>query len=123
MRQVIAYKHIGVATTRTTYDDGSIELQYHSTVVAARVANGAITLNSGGWRTQTTRKRINAALDEWAFGWRVYQKDFQWYLTNWKLGHEVTFKDHIRLEDMGNFWLISHNGLGSQFPKAAVNES
>ena len=122
MRQVVAYKHTGVATTRTTYDDGSIDIQYHSTVVARRTAEGTVIINPGGWYTQTTKKRINDALDEWAHGWRVYQKDFQWYLANWKEGHEVTFSGKPEIKDMGNYWIINRHSMSSSFPKVAVNE-
>ena len=107
MRQVVAYKHTGVATTRTTYDDGSIEIPYHSTVVARRTAEGAVILNAGGWRTPTTKKRINAALDEWAFGWRVYQKDFQWYLSSNIYEARIYFENGMKLRRDGTEWVVT----------------
>ena len=118
---VVKYKHIGVATTRTTYEDGTIEIQYHNTVVAKRTPTGDVVLNSGGWRTPTTKKRINAALFEWACGWRVYQTNFQWYLHNWKENHEVTFTENLVIRDTGTSWVITSHAsrMQSSFPKGS----
>ena len=36
----------------------------------------------GGWRSNTTKSRLNALLDEFGGGDRVIQKDFTWYLVS-----------------------------------------
>ena len=36
----------------------------------------------GGWRSNTTKSRLNALLDEFGGGDRVIQKDFVWYLVS-----------------------------------------
>lgn len=45
-------------------DDGSIALQLHATKILMVKPDGTITLNSGGWRTPTTKGRLNDALRE-----------------------------------------------------------
>jgi hypothetical protein len=42
---------------------------------------GVITLNSGGWRTPTTKTRMNQVANAWELGFNVYQKDFEWYVS------------------------------------------
>lgn len=44
-------------------------------------ADRRMILSSCGWRTNTTKSRINAILSGLNFsGGRVYQEDFEWYL-------------------------------------------
>ena len=39
-----------------------------------------ITLNSGGYRTATTKRRMNEVSEEYDLGFKVYQKNFDWYI-------------------------------------------
>ena len=41
----------------------------------------AVKLSSCGWQTVTTKSRLNAILDEVKYGCRVFQKNFDWYLS------------------------------------------
>jgi hypothetical protein len=43
--------------------------------------NQAVKLSSCGWQTVTTKSRLNAILDEVKYGCRVFQKQFDWYLS------------------------------------------
>ena len=43
--------------------------------------NQAIKLSSCGWQTVTTKSLLNAILDEVKYGCRVFQKQFDWYLS------------------------------------------
>ena len=59
-----------------------------STVVLHRTAiavydhkNQALKLNSGGYTTNTTKSRLNAILDEVMYGAKVFQKNWDWYLS------------------------------------------
>jgi hypothetical protein len=45
-------------------EDGSIAMKLHATIIVTVQPDGKITLNSGGWRTPTTKGRINDALRE-----------------------------------------------------------
>lgn len=55
--------------------DGSVSIALHGTVVVRLFENGLVRLNSGGWRTHTTKKRINKYSPV-----RVYQKNYEWFL-------------------------------------------
>lgn len=52
-------------------------IRLHQTDVVIFKANGDIELNSGGWKTVTTKARINEHIPS-RFG--LYQKDFEWFI-------------------------------------------
>jgi hypothetical protein len=51
----------------------------HDTAVVSFDAETVI-LDSGGWHTATTKRKMNEASVEYNLGFRVYQKENQWYL-------------------------------------------
>ena len=61
-------------------DNGINYVVYHKTAVVKDTIN-EIILNSGGWETKTTKDRINAYAYENNLPFRVYQKDFEWFVT------------------------------------------
>jgi hypothetical protein len=64
----------------------TIGVQLHNTVVVQIHNNGTYTLNSGGWRTVTTKDRINAYCPV-----RVSQRKHQWYVGD----ENIPFHDGI----------------------------
>ena len=68
----------GVATSiRTAH--GITRVQYHRTIVVKFDAN-EIILDTGGWRTVTTKLRMNQASNQFDLGYQVYQHDFNWFV-------------------------------------------
>ena len=67
------------ATAVFTDDDGMTNVVYHETAVVKFDAR-RVHLNTGGWRTLTTRTRMNQAANQFKLGFQVFQKDFQWYV-------------------------------------------
>jgi len=57
--------------------DGSVSISLHGTTVVRFYPNGLVKLNSGGYHTHTTKKRINQYSPV-----RVYQKNFEWFLSD-----------------------------------------
>ena len=54
----------------------------HRTAIAVYDHNTqALKLNTGGWYSVTTKSRLNAILSELIAGARVFQKQFDWYLS------------------------------------------
>ena len=41
----------------------------------------AVKLSSCGWQTVTTKSRLNAILDEVKYGCKVFQKNFDWFVS------------------------------------------
>lgn len=58
-------------------DDKTIAVTLHSTDVVTAHEDGTLTLNSGGWRTITTKDRINAWLPR---GYILCQHDGGWFI-------------------------------------------
>lgn len=69
--------------TATTLVDG--KLTYHKTVVCELLPGGKTRLNSGGWRTATTKKRMNQFAEAMALRWRVYQHRGEWYVQHFNV--------------------------------------
>lgn len=41
-----------------------------------------LTIFDGGWQSNTTKSRLNALCDEFAYGLGVFQKQWQWFVSN-----------------------------------------
>lgn len=65
--------------TRIERREGGVALKLHATDVVTFRENGDIVLNSGGWRTLTTKDRMNMGLPA---PWRVYTEKGVWYLAD-----------------------------------------
>ena len=71
----------GVETTTYCDEQGALVGIYRGTAVARKLGN-VITLNSGGWKSRTTKLRMNQFANTYAqsrFG--VVQKDFDWFVS------------------------------------------
>ena len=73
----------GRATNVKRDEAGNLVVRYHSTDVVTARPDGSVELRTGGWRTNTTRTRMNQAANQYQLGFNVYQKDYAWYAT-WK---------------------------------------
>jgi len=62
------------------YHDGDYQVvQFHYTNVV-KFNDYEIILNTGGWKTVTTKRRMNQAAEQFGLDFRVYQKDFDWFV-------------------------------------------
>ena len=68
----------GTATS-VVCTNGRISVTYHNTLVV-EVTPTHIHLDTGGWKTNTTRTRMNQASNQFNLGYQVYQKDFAWFV-------------------------------------------
>ena len=64
-----------------SYNNGKNQevIRLHETDIMRINANGTITLDSGGWKTATTKARMNEYLPG---NYRVYQEKYNWYVSN-----------------------------------------
>jgi hypothetical protein len=89
----------GVATTiAVNPQTGMTEIRYHNTVVVAFDAN-QIVLNSGRWRTATTKVRMNQASNQFGLGYWVYQQRGEWFVNHGKKVYD--FYDGMTLARAG----------------------
>lgn len=73
----------GVATRVWRDPEGVLRVQYHQTCVVAVYPDGSIELDTGGWKTATTKARMNQAAHQFNLGFRVYQHKHEWFVGWW----------------------------------------
>lgn len=78
---------------------GQLKVKYHNTdVVTVHHDTDSITLNTGGWFSNTTKTRMNQASQQFNLGYSVHQKKYEWYVTTKHdgikkfEGNTITFK-------------------------------
>ena len=72
------------SNTRVEYNSNTdcSTVVLHRTAIAVYDHNTqSLKLNTGGWHSVTTKSRLNAILSELKCGFRVFQKNFDWYLS------------------------------------------
>jgi len=87
--------------TQELFVDGARCIVLHATTVLRFRANGDIVLDSGGWRTATTKDRINKYLPA---PWRVRQVDGSWFLHNLDACTSWFFEDNTTIDAEGRVW-------------------
>ena len=88
------------SNTTVCYNDStncsSVYLHGHQ-IATLDHSTKALKLSSCGYETVTTKSRLNAILDEVKYGCKVYQKNFNWFVS---YADEVTsFFDNMILVD------------------------
>ena len=66
------------ATTVETTDGKTVITLYKTPIVT--FDDKQITLNHGGWRTSTTKSRMNQVSQIYDLGFTVYQSGYDWYI-------------------------------------------
>ena len=80
-----------------TKTDGK-SLTYHSTTVFS-VYRNIVTLNSGGWQTVTTKKKMNLAAQIFDAPIHVYQEKNIWYVALQNdFDNPILFEDGMKID-------------------------
>jgi hypothetical protein len=79
-------------TTLVRLDPDTIGVCLHSTHIVKYHRSNRITLDSGCWRSKTTKQRMNAVLPTTL---RVVQRDYSWYVAT--PDGDVEFQDRMTL--------------------------
>tara|TARA_B110000902_G_C14210791_1_gene551284 strand:+ start:255 stop:545 length:291 start_codon:yes stop_codon:yes gene_type:complete len=72
---------------------------YTKTKIVEWVGN-KIKLNSDGWESVTTKRKMNQASNQFNLGYSVFQKDFVWYVDT-PQGHTVKYYDGMTIDMKG----------------------
>tara|TARA_R100000908_G_C3735598_1_gene133633 strand:- start:718 stop:1005 length:288 start_codon:yes stop_codon:yes gene_type:complete len=70
---------IGSHKTSVFTHENTTFVKYHWTNVVS-FNEDTITLNTGGFETNTTKTRMNQTSNQFDLGFRVYQKNFDWFV-------------------------------------------
>lgn len=90
---------VGSHRTSIYTEKGMTKVVYHNTAVVSFDPE-SITLDTGTYYTRTTKVRMNQASSQFDLGFRVFVKDFEWYV-EWD-GNTWLFYDGMILERAGN---------------------
>lgn len=71
--------NIGSHKTSVFTENSITKVCYHNTIVVSFDYN-KIKLNTGGWFSNTTKTRMNQTSNQFGLGFRVYQKNYDWYV-------------------------------------------
>lgn len=83
-----------VSPYRTIFGDKAIT--YIKTMIV-KWDDQHVTLDSGGWRTVTTKRKMCQASRQFDLGYCVYQKDHDWFVRQ-RDGQTFNFYDGIVVE-------------------------
>lgn len=88
---------------RTTWDNGinGGSVTYVSTKIVSWNASKVVTLDSGGYRTVTTKRKMVQASNQFGLGYTVSQRKGDWYVTVFGRspeGYESAGKEHGAVE-------------------------
>jgi len=85
------------------------EVRLHGNLIAwLDHTTQTLALSSAGWHTNTTKSRLNALLYEFNTGIRVFQKNFDWFVTDFTGKKKVSFYDGILVTKEGFSSLETH---------------
>lgn len=82
-------RNVDLNTVLVPLNTGCIGLQFHDTIIAIFNPDQSIELFTDGFRTPTTKERMNQALPE---GFRLFAKRGVWMVSN-PDGSEVVFEE------------------------------
>ena len=68
----------------------------------ATVMNDTMLLFDGGWQSNTTKSRLNALCNEFATGFGIFQKNWEWFVSDFQ-NTVVDFTDGITVNYNGCF--------------------
>lgn len=88
-------------TLRIEYQDGSVGIRLHDTDIITIMEDGRVILDSGGWRTATTKARMNSSLNPYWPTFAICTDSGVWHL--YKGAYRLCrFEDGIEISGSGN---------------------
>ena len=76
----MAYMYkIGKHATKIKDNGDGLTVKYHQTVIVT-VTDTEIVLNTGGWKTYSTKTRMNQTSNQYDLGFQVYQSKREWFV-------------------------------------------
>ena len=90
----------GSNTTVITEDDISKVMLHGNHIATYNHATKELSLFDGGWQSNTTKSRLNALCAEFAMGFGVFQKNWEWFVSDFS-DNKKEFADGITVNFNG----------------------
>ena len=88
----------GSNTTVITEDNESKVMLHGNHIATYNHTLKELELYDGGWQSNTTKSRLNALCAEFATGFGVFQKNWDWFLID-RLGNKKDFLNGITIDE------------------------
>ena len=75
----MAYDKVSPYRTKIISNDGGAIVQYHSTIIV-NAGKDTVILHTGGYASVTTKRKMNQAARQFALGYSVFQKNYDWFV-------------------------------------------
>jgi hypothetical protein len=92
----MAYNKLSTYKTAWT-EDGSNGCVIYTNTKVVEWSKDTVKLNSGGWETVTTKRKMNQSSHQFGLGFGVFQKDYVWYVDT-PQGDTVKYFDGMEIE-------------------------
>ena len=92
----------GSNTTVITEDNESRVMLHGNHIATYNHTLKELELFDGGWQSNTTKSRLNALCYEFAIGFGVFQKNFNWFISDFS-GDKKEFFDGV-IVDYNGCW-------------------
>ena len=111
---------IGAIKTKSCFSNNNTRVDYvsseniseiflHNNLIAYyKHDDDSMYISSCGWESNTTKSRLNALLYEINTGVRVFQKDFEWFVSDFTGSRIVDFYDGQLVDKNGFSSIQSH---------------
>ena len=93
----------GSNTTVITEDNVSTIMLHGNHIATYYHDTKELTLFDGGWQSNTTKSRLNALCAEFATGFGVFQKNWEWFVGDFQNKTVKDFTDGITVNYNGCF--------------------
>ena len=90
----------GSNTTVITEDNVSTVMLHGNHIATYYHNTKELALFDGGWQSNTTKSRLNALCNEFAIGFGVFQKNFNWFISDFS-DDKKDFADGITVNYSG----------------------
>ena len=99
---------------RNDITDPCSNVYLHGNHIATVKDNGDVCISNAGWRTVTTKSRLNAIINEFLDGTKngVYQKNHEWFVTDH--GRDYDFDSSAWYSFKSNALEVTHTVTNSE---------
>ena len=102
VRNKIAWSKGNSCTTFDSTIENCFVYLHGNHIATYNYANEELSLFDGGWQSNTTKSRLNALCYEFATGFGVFQKNWNWFVSDFQ-NTIVDFTDGITVNYNGCF--------------------
>ena len=100
VKNKIAWSKSNSCTTFDSTIENCFVYLHGNHIATYNYADKELTLFDGGWQSNTTKSRLNALCNEFATGFGVFQKNWNWFISDFS-GYAKEFADNT---------IVNYNG-------------